>query len=79
MIVDDNFDLSNADSRLEAWCNLPTEAKTKAMNNYFCGLIMNDKFVELVKHISLSWESTILEGRVNRVTMREAANEEGEV
>ena len=78
MTVDENFDLANANTRLEKWHSLPSEARTKAMESYFCELIMDDKFVALTKDVSLFWEGAILEGRVNRMTMRGAAGTLGE-
>lgn len=70
MSLDENFDLANADSRLEAWANLPDHTKMTAMRSYFCELLMQDSFVELVKCVSGLWEGAILEGRVNRDSMR---------
>ena len=73
MTMDENFDLSNSKFRLEAWTKLPAPTQLTALNNYLCGLIMDDNFVELVKDMSLFWEGAILEGRVNRKLMRSAA------
>ncbi|ETI19351.1 hypothetical protein G647_09183 [Cladophialophora carrionii CBS 160.54] len=76
MVHDENFDLLNADSRLEAWNNLAPPTRITALRSYFCGLILKEEFVDLVKSISSLWEGAILEGRVTRdlmTTARETA------
>ncbi|EXJ53907.1 hypothetical protein A1O7_09243 [Cladophialophora yegresii CBS 114405] len=66
MVHDQNFDLLNADSRLEAWHKLPPPTRLAALRSYFCELILKEEFVDLVKNISSLWEGAILEGRVTR-------------
>ncbi|KIW62986.1 hypothetical protein PV04_09869 [Phialophora macrospora] len=72
LVHDENFDLLNADSRLEAWNNLAAPTRLTALRSYLCELILKEQFVDLVKNISSLWEGAILEGRVTRSRMATA-------
>jgi hypothetical protein len=75
LVHDENFDLLNADSRLEAWNNLAAPTRLTALRSYFCELILKENFVDLVKNISSLWEGAILEGRVTRNLMATASRD----
>ena len=76
MATDANFQSSNADARLEAWNDLPIGTQLTALHHYYCSLIMNDNFVELVKKTSLFWEVGILDGKADKWLMRGMPGEE---
>ncbi|KIW29558.1 hypothetical protein, variant 2 [Cladophialophora immunda] len=66
--ADPAFDLSSAQSRLEAWIKLPEPTQATALRTYFCDLIMTEGFSQLCKSVELFWEGAILEGRMMTMT-----------